>query len=783
MRPRRNLRSSLPPPAKIQKRVEPDKDTLFLIPFNASLSLEFEHPEPTHSKTKRGLNSDGCLAEVCDNVPLVKTFPPGRLLSALFLLQPGDFVLLRPTQTESRPSVAKITSVFIGPLKANQICIKIIWFYRGEDLAAEIPYAVGEDEVFETDHSDKLDADVIVGRCNVSSYPDWVKAMEKTKVRSISKPSPAPSKRITRNASRQNASFIVDDYSGALENSRNSKSTLPSSRCNDRSIAVHDEDDEDDGDVSCPGNYEGSSLHLYCRRFYEPATQNFVCSRFENETTDPIEELAVLRRIDAYHVDADYVAPENTASDDEPFDQHLSDEEVKNITNPKGGSAQRKRQHTPAGKKHVARLRGRLSRASFALPLQLGNLQKLPCRDAQKERVRVFLRQAIESGTNGIDASRCLYISGVPGTGKTATVREVVRDLQSEVTQGNMSPFKVVEVNAMTLADPAVAYVELYATITGRRDVAPMHAAQLLEGRFCDVDVAVPTSGRKRTGRVSSVGMTAVDTFVLLILDEMDVLLARKQKVLYDLLEWPTRPQARMAVIGIANTMDLPERMLPRLGSRLGLNRLVYPPYTREQIEIILKSTLDQSVYKLDEAALRLCSAKIGAVSGDIRRATELCRRATEIVAERVRGSETCESSTFVVKAPDMQCAIQESLGNFRIVMLQQLSLFERLTLVAAIDVARRQGSFEIEITGSVEGVCERAVDLAKRKDNLFKSANLPSQFDIEEACWRLASMRMVIIEKAVVQRQSRVIVNVPIDDCKHALQNCELCKCTLAEL
>ena len=36
-------------------------------------------------------------------------------------------------------------------------------------------------------------------------------------------------------------------------------------------------------------------------------------------------------------------------------------------------------------------------------------------------------------------------------------------------------------------------------------------------------------------------------------------------QVLYNLMEWPMRTGSRLAVIGIANTMDLPERFLPRI--------------------------------------------------------------------------------------------------------------------------------------------------------------------------------------------------------------------------
>ena len=48
-------------------------------------------------------------------------------------------------------------------------------------------------------------------------------------------------------------------------------------------------------------------------------------------------------------------------------------------------------------------------------------------------------------------------------------------------------------------------------------------------------------------------------------------------QVLYNLFEWPMRKGSRLAVIGVANTMDLPERLLPRIASRLG-SRLPHSP-------------------------------------------------------------------------------------------------------------------------------------------------------------------------------------------------------------
>jgi len=57
-------------------------------------------------------------------------------------------------------------------------------------------------------------------------------------------------------------------------------------------------------------------------------------------------------------------------------------------------------------------------------------------------------------------AISCMYISGVPGTGKTATVRQVVATLTEEYELGDLAAFKFIELNGMKLTDPSQAYVQ-----------------------------------------------------------------------------------------------------------------------------------------------------------------------------------------------------------------------------------------------------------------------------------------------------------------------------------
>ena len=62
----------------------------------------------------------------------------------------------------------------------------------------------------------------------------------------------------------------------------------------------------------------------------------------------------------------------------------------------------------------------------------------------------------------GCSGGRCLYVSGVPGTGKTATVLETMRRLRRKAEAGQLAPFQFVEINSLRLPSPQHAYTHLY---------------------------------------------------------------------------------------------------------------------------------------------------------------------------------------------------------------------------------------------------------------------------------------------------------------------------------
>jgi origin recognition complex subunit 1 len=74
-------------------------------------------------------------------------------------------------------------------------------------------------------------------------------------------------------------------------------------------------------------------------------------------------------------------------------------------------------------------------------------------------------------------------IAGVPGTGKTATVRSVMSSLQERATENQIKPFRFLEINGMKITDPAQSFSILWEFVSGNR-VAPKAALAQLETHF-----------------------------------------------------------------------------------------------------------------------------------------------------------------------------------------------------------------------------------------------------------------------------------------------------------
>ncbi|OAP57378.1 origin recognition complex subunit 1 [Fonsecaea erecta] len=234
----------------------------------------------------------------------------------------------------------------------------------------------------------------------------------------------------------------------------------------------------------------------------------------------------------------------------------------------------------------------------------------LPCRSNEFHTVYSHLYSAIVDGSGA-----CIYISGTPGTGKTATVREVVASLHEAVLNEELDDFNFVEINGMKVTEPHQSYSLLWEALKGDR-VSPHHALSLLEQEF----------SHPSPRRIPCV----------VLMDELDQLVTKNQSVMYNFFNWPAMRHSRLIVLAVANTMDLPERTLSnKISSRLGLTRITFPGYTHTQLMEIISSRLEGVPGNIvDKDAVQFASRKVAAVSGDARRALDICRRAVEIAEQ-----------------------------------------------------------------------------------------------------------------------------------------------------
>ncbi|KAL9906312.1 cell division cycle 6 isoform 1-T2 [Glossina fuscipes fuscipes] len=255
--------------------------------------------------------------------------------------------------------------------------------------------------------------------------------------------------------------------------------------------------------------------------------------------------------------------------------------------------------------------------------LNSGETKKLPGREEQLEELRQFFREHLENKSSG-----SLYVSGQPGTGKTACLSLLMHSPEFALS------LQTVYINCTSIASIGGVYKKLSAELK-----------------------------LKSKGRTEHDNITAIQCYIqnskdmlLVVLDEIDQLCSSKQSILYTIFEWPSLRNARLLLVGIANSLDLTERTLTRLNARCELKpkHIHFPPYTKQQIVEIFKSRLEEAEV-LDifpPVTIELLAAKVSAVSGDVRRALDIGRRAVEIAEQQKKaGNKKVNLQKFVMEA------------------------------------------------------------------------------------------------------------------------------------
>ncbi|EFX71277.1 hypothetical protein DAPPUDRAFT_255908 [Daphnia pulex] len=217
------------------------------------------------------------------------------------------------------------------------------------------------------------------------------------------------------------------------------------------------------------------------------------------------------------------------------------------------------------------------------------------CRDKELAVIENFMRPLIEMSKPG-----SMYISGRPGTGKTACFS---------------GKFRSIFINCMLLHTPSSIFQQIAQQLDPKWSALAKEALSFLEDK-----------------------LTESGPMIVLVLDEIDQMSTRDQSVLYALFELPALKNSRLILIGLANALDLTDRALIRLQSRVQFKPVLlnFSPYSKQDIVTILSQRIREVVTEdvgnlIAPSALQYLGGKISSTSGDLRKAIDICRRAVEL--------------------------------------------------------------------------------------------------------------------------------------------------------
>jgi cell division control protein 6 len=306
--------------------------------------------------------------------------------------------------------------------------------------------------------------------------------------------------------------------------------------------------------------------------------------------------------------------------------------------------------------------------------------ESLPHREEEINRLAEILAPAVK----GARPSN-VFIYGLPGTGKTAVTKYVLRKIDAfarEYSRGvNMK----------------LAYINCRNENTSYRVLF----------NLCNyLDEKVPFTGLS-TAELFRRFVRALDrerNLLFVVLDEVDFLVkVSGDDILYKLTRInPDLRNARVSIIGITNDLNFVEYLDPRVKSTLGEEELVFRPYTTEELADILAERARQAFCDgvLDEAVIPLCASLAAREHGDARRALDLLRVAGEI-AEREGSSKVLEEH--------VRKAYREIEKDRAVEVVKSMPLHTKLVTIAAYLVKRRKGEATTgEIYETYKGLCRR---------------------------------------------------------------------------
>lgn len=345
-----------------------------------------------------------------------------------------------------------------------------------------------------------------------------------------------------------------------------------------------------------------------------------------------------------------------------------------------------------------------------------------------------------------------VFIYGKTGTGKTATVKYVTKELEKVAKR---APRRV-----------EVIYLNCELVNTQYRILATLANTFLDKMRgngteLSDLPEKVPMTGWP-TDQVYECFFKALDRekqLAVIVLDEIDKLVLRSgDEILYNLTRVNSDLQnSKISIVGISNDLNFMNYLDPRVKSSLSEEELVFPPYNALQLKDILEKRVAMSFAdgSLGEGVIALCAAHAAREHGDARRALDMLRVAGEL-AER-EGAET-------VTVSHVRQAFQKIEQDKMLEVIRTLPTQSKLVLYSVI-LLDEQGARKI-ITGDVYNVY-RTLSRQSSLDILTQRrvSDLINELDM------LGIINARIISKGRYGRTKEIVLNVQPLQARAAIQ------------
>lgn len=393
--------------------------------------------------------------------------------------------------------------------------------------------------------------------------------------------------------------------------------------------------------------------------------------------------------------------------------------------------------------------------SSFATAKQVfhtGQPSKLIGRSKEVSEIEDFIQQHVNKCQTG-----SMYISGAPGTGKTSCLMSVIENWEKKISYAF--------VNCMSVSNP----IDIYASIA----------------REFKLPSTVVSSSSKNIVKSLEKFVTKSDSMNVLILDEIDHLDTKGQEVLYYLFQWPQLPKSSLILIGIANALDLTDRLLPRLHAFKCEPKLMhFQPYSREQIVEILEDRLSkvENVQVIKPVAIQLCARKIAACTGDIRKALDVCRRAIEMVENKRKtnfalqstsddrcnpGSPMKGSPALCVDISDVSAVLHEVYGS-RLKTSETSQVvtmpLQQMILLCTIILMKKYCKVQDMILGKVYDVYKR---ICKRRD-----ISDVTEWEFNGLCKLVETRGFIILRPAKVARMAKIVLKIDETEAEYLFQD-----------